>query len=226
MAETKKKKKIEINAEPEKASEEKTESAPETEADNAPAADAADAPADAEEKKEKKAKKTEEGAPSKKKTEKSSSKKAADNAAELERLKTELAEANDKLLRTVAEYDNFRRRSQKEKEAIYGDSKTDIVSKFLPVLDNFERAAAAGSDDFEGYKKGIEMTVRQLLDVFTAIGVESFGEKGDAFDPNFHNGVMHVDDDTLPENSIAEVFMRGYKIGEKVIRPAMVKVAN
>lgn len=145
---------------------------------------------------------------------------------EFAKLRQELDEANDKLLRTVAEYDNFRKRSQKEKEAIYSDSKSDIASKFLPVLDNFERAASASTDDFEGYKKGIEMTVKQLLDVFTALGIESFGEKGDAFDPNLHNGVMHVDDDTLPENSVAEVFMKGYKMGDKVIRAATVKVAN
>lgn len=148
------------------------------------------------------------------------------DASETEKLKKELAEANDKWLRTVAEYDNFRKRSQKEKEAIYSDSKSDIASKFLPVLDNFERASAASENDFEGYKKGVEMTVKQLLDVFTSLGIESFGEKGDEFDPNLHNGVMHIDDEELPENSLAEVFMKGYKIGDKVIRPATVKVAN
>ena len=148
------------------------------------------------------------------------------DASETEKLKKELAEANDKWLRTVAEYDNFRKRSQKEKEAIYSDSKSDIASKFLPVLDNFERASAASENDFEGYKKGVEMTVKQLLDVFASLGIESFGEKGDEFDPNLHNGVMHVDDEELPENSITEVFMKGYKIGDKVIRAATVKVAN
>ena len=152
--------------------------------------------------------------------------KTDESASEIEKLRQELAQANDKWLRTVAEYDNFRKRSQKEKEAIYADSKSDIASKFLPVLDNFERAAAASGDDFEGYKKGIEMTVKQLLDVFTALGIESFGEKGDEFDPNLHNGVMHVDDESLPDNSIAEVFMKGYKLGDKIIRAATVKVAN
>ena len=144
---------------------------------------------------------------------------------ETEKLKKELAEANDKWLRTMAEYENFRKRSQKEKEAIYADSKSDIAAKFLPVLDNFERAAAS-AEDFEGYKKGIEMIVKQLLDVFSAMGIESYGEKGEVFDPNIHNGVMHIDDGELPENSIAEVFMKGYKLGEKVIRHATVKVAN
>ena len=152
-------------------------------------------------------------------------KEAEDGGAELEKLKGELAEANDKWLRTMAEYENFRKRSQKEKEAIYTDSKSDIAAKFLPVLDNFERAAAS-ADDFEGYKKGIEMTVKQLLDVFTSLGIESYGEKGEAFDPNIHNGVMHIDDESLPDNSIAEVFMKGYRLGDKVIRHATVKVAN
>ncbi len=146
-------------------------------------------------------------------------------ADETEKFKKELADANDKWLRTMAEYENFRKRSQKEKEAIYTDSKSDIAAKLLPVLDNFERAAAS-TEDFESYKKGIEMTVKQLLDVFTSMGIESFGEKGEEFDPNIHNGVMHIDDEELPENSIAEVFMKGYKTGDKVIRHATVKVAN
>lgn len=160
------------------------------------------------------------------KEEKAEEKAPENGASEAEKLKKELAEANDKWLRTMAEYDNFRKRSQKEKEAIYSDSKSDIASKFLPVLDNFERAAGSAENDFEGYKKGVEMTVKQLLDVFTSLGIESFGEKGDEFDPNLHNGVMHIDDEELPENSLAEVFMKGYKIGDKVIRPATVKVAN
>ena len=145
-----------------------------------------------------------------------------DKTAELQK---KLDEANDKLLRTAAEYDNFRRRSQKEKEAIYTDSKTEIIGKLLPVIDNFERAAAAESDP-ENYKKGIEMTVKQLLDALTAMGVEAFGAAGETFDPNIHNGVMHVDDDSLEENVIADVFIKGYKMGDKVIRHASVKVAN
>ena len=144
---------------------------------------------------------------------------------EVEKLKKDLAEANDKFLRTMAEYENFRKRSQKEKEAIYSDSKSEISAKFLPVLDNFERAALADGD-FDSYKKGVEMTVKQLLEVFTGLGIESFGEKGDKFDPALHNGVMHIDDEELPENSVAEVFMKGYKMGDKIIRHATVKVAN
>lgn len=155
---------------------------------------------------------------------------AAEEAADerdavIEELNKKLLEANDKYLRTVAEYDNFRKRSQKEKEAIFSDSKTDIIGKFLPVIDNFERAASAETD-LESYKKGIEMTVNQLLDVFRSLGVEAYGEKGEEFDPNIHNGVMHVDDENLGENVISDVYMKGYKIGDKVIRHATVIVAN
>ncbi len=143
----------------------------------------------------------------------------------IEELNEKLLEANDKLLRTVAEYDNFRKRSVKEKEAIYSDSKTDIIGKLLPVIDNFERAAAADAD-LENYKKGIDMTVNQLLTVFSSLGVEAYGEKGEEFDPNIHNGVMHIDDESLGENVISEVYMKGYKMGDKVIRHATVIVAN
>ena len=148
--------------------------------------------------------------------------KQPDALAELQK---KLDEANDRLLRTAAEYDNFRRRSQKEKEAIYTDSKAEIIGKLLPVIDNFERAAAADADA-ENYKKGIEMTVKQLLDALTAMGVEAYGAAGDAFDPNIHNGVMHVDDETLGENVVTDVFIKGYKVGDKVIRHASVRVAN
>ncbi len=150
---------------------------------------------------------------------------ADERDAVIEELNKKLLEANDKYLRTVAEYDNFRKRSQKEKEAIFSDSKTDIIGKFLPVIDNFERAASAETD-LESYKKGIEMTVNQLLDVFKSLGVEAYGEKGEEFDPNIHNGVMHIDDENLGENVISEVYMKGYKLGDKVIRHATVIVAN
>ncbi len=145
---------------------------------------------------------------------------------ELEELKKLNSELNDKLLRTLAEYDNFRKRSQKEKEAIFSDSKADVIGKLLPVIDNFERAAAAENTDLENYKKGVEMTVKQLLDVLSSFSVEAFGKVGDEFDPNIHNGVMHIEDDTLGENVIADVFMKGYKMGDRVVRHATVKVAN
>ena len=143
----------------------------------------------------------------------------------IEELNKKLLEANDKYLRTIAEYDNFRKRSQKEKEAIFSDSKTDIIGKLLPVIDNFERAAAAETD-LESYKKGIEMTVNQLLEVFRGLGVEAYGAKGEEFDPNIHNGVMHIEDEALGENVISDVYMKGYKLGDKVIRHATVIVAN
>lgn len=145
--------------------------------------------------------------------------------SEAEALQKKVDELNDRLLRTLAEYDNFRRRSQKEKEALYGDTKAETVAKFLPVIDNFERAAGAAAD-FESYKKGIEMTVKQLFDVLASLGVEAFGEAGEPFDPLIHNGVMHVDDPELGENTVAEVFMKGYKMGDRVIRHATVKAAN
>lgn len=144
---------------------------------------------------------------------------------ETDPLQAQLEETKDQLMRTLAEYDNFRKRSQKEKEALYADIKAETIGKLLPVADNLERAALA-EGDFESYKKGIEMTVKQLFDILKNLGVESFGEKGEPFDPNLHNGVMHEDDEALPENSISEVFMKGYKMGDKVIRHATVKVAN
>lgn len=150
---------------------------------------------------------------------------AAETPTEEEALQKQVDALNDQLLRTLAEYDNFRRRSQKEKEALYGDVKAETIAKFLPVLDNFERAAGTDSD-FESYKKGIEMTVKQLFDVLAGFGVEAFGEKGDAFDPNVHNGVMHEENEELGENTVADVFLKGYKMGDRVIRHATVKVAN
>ena len=140
-------------------------------------------------------------------------------------LEEELAKTKDQLLRTAAEYENFRRRSQKEKEALYADSKSDVLTKLLPVIDNFERASAA-QGDIDTYKKGVEMIVTQLLETMKTLGCESFGEAGEEFDPNFHNGVMRVEDENFGENVVAEVFIKGYKIGDRVIRPASVKVAN
>lgn len=146
--------------------------------------------------------------------------------SELENIRNQLSQVNDKLLRTLAEYDNYRKRTQKEKEAIYSDSKSEIVMKLLPVIDNFERAEKAEQPDFETYKKGIDMIFTQLTEAMKSLGVESFGETGDVFDPNMHNGVMHTEDENFGENVIADVFMKGYKMGDKVLRPATVKVAN
>ena len=131
----------------------------------------------------------------------------------------------DAHLRLAAEYDNFRKRTVKEKEASYGNGKADAVAKMLPVYDNLERALKQETQD-AAYKKGVELTMAELIKIFTTLAVEVFGEAGEAFDPNLHNAVMHVDDETLGENTIAQVFQKGAKIGDKVVRCAMVQVAN
>ncbi|MBR5320821.1 MAG: nucleotide exchange factor GrpE [Clostridia bacterium] len=143
-----------------------------------------------------------------------------------EKLTAELNETKDKLLRVMAEYDNFRKRSQKEKEMAYGDTKASTIAEFLPVYDNFLRAMSAEATDLDSFKKGIEMIFNQYGETFKKLGVESFGEKGEEFDPNIHNAVMHGEDENLPENSISDVFSTGYKMGDRVIRPAIVKVVN
>ena len=131
----------------------------------------------------------------------------------------------DSHLRLAAEYDNFRKRTVKEKEASYGNGKADAVAKMLPVYDNLERALNQPTED-AAYKKGVEMTMNELVKIFTNLGVEIFGNPGDEFDPNLHNAVMHIDDETLEENTISQVFQKGFKIGDKVVRFAMVQVAN
>ena len=131
----------------------------------------------------------------------------------------------DAHLRCAAEYDNFRKRTIKEKEASYGNGKADAVVKMLPVYDNLERALNQETSD-AAYKKGVEMTMNELLKIFTSLGVEVFGNVGDAFDPNLHNAVMHIENEELPENSLSAVFQKGFKIGDKVVRFAMVQVAN
>lgn len=160
--------------------------------------------------------------------EKEDSKNTEKNTAESEadKLTKELAAAKEAHIRTLAEYDNYRKRSTKEKQAAYGDAKADCIKELLPMMDNFERALAAEATDVEGFKKGVEMIFKSFGDVLSKLGVEAFGEKGEKFDPNIHNGVMHVEDEELPENSVAEVFSRGYKLGDRILRPAMVKVAN
>ncbi len=144
---------------------------------------------------------------------------------ELEALKDQAAAQEDKFLRLCAEYDNFRRRSQKEKEGIYDDAKADTVKALLPVYDNLERALKQETAD-EAYKKGVEMTMAGLKKVFENLGVTEIDAVGQPFDPNVHTAVMHIDDDSLGENTVAEVFQAGFTLGEKVIRFAMVKVAN
>ena len=132
---------------------------------------------------------------------------------------------HDAHLRLAAEYDNFRKRTIKEKEASYGNGKADAVAKMLPVYDNLERALNQETTD-AAFKKGVEMTMAELVKIFTALGVEIFGNVGDQFDPNLHNAVMHIENEDLGENSISAVFQKGFKISDKVVRFAMVQVAN
>ena len=132
---------------------------------------------------------------------------------------------HDSYLRLAADYDNFRKRTLKEKEQSYGNGKADAVEKLLPVYDNLERALNQPCAD-EAYKKGVEMTMTELQNIFAALGVESFGAVGDAFDPNLHNAVMHNEDESLGENVLSLVFQKGFRLGDKIIRFAMVQVAN
>ena len=132
---------------------------------------------------------------------------------------------HDSYLRLAADYDNFRKRTVKEKEASYGNGKADTIAKLLPVYDNLERALNQPTED-TAYKKGVEMTMNELVKIFSGMGVEIYGNPGDGFDPQFHNAVMHIDSEELPENTLSQVFQKGFKIGEKIVRFAMVQVAN
>lgn len=144
---------------------------------------------------------------------------------ELEKLKAALAEQEDKFLRLAAEYDNFRKRSQRERSSAWSDAQADAVLAFLPVYDNLERALKQETVD-EAYAKGVEMTMMQLKAVLEKLGIEEISAVGESFDPAFHNAIMHIEDETLGKNIITEVFQTGFKLGDKVIRVAMVKVAN
>ena len=146
-------------------------------------------------------------------------------ADEVESLKSQMAQQEDKYLRLAAEYDNYRRRTAKEKESIWSEAKADAAVAFLPVYDNLERALKQDTAD-EAYKKGVEMTMNQLKSVLEKLGITEIDAQGKPFDPTLHNAVMHVEDDSLGENTVAEVFQAGFKLGDKVIRFAMVKVAN
>ena len=145
-------------------------------------------------------------------------------AEELEKAKAELSAMNDKYLRMIAEYDNFRKRSAKERENVYADAYSDVLEAILPVIDNLERALMFA--DGEALTEGVKMTLKQFEDSMTRLGVTAFGARGEEFDPNLHNAVMQVEDSELGESQIADVLQKGYKKGDKVIRYAMVKVAN
>lgn len=161
----------------------------------------------------------EEGKPVKKDSKKSKENKKIDE------LTIELANQKELFLRTAAEFDNFKRRTEKERLEIYERSSAEVLKKLLPIIDNADRASAAESGSDE-YNKGIELIVKQLIGLSENLGLVAIGEVGESFNPEFHEAIMHVDDENLPENSISAVMQKGYKYGNTVIRPAMVVVAN
>ena len=146
--------------------------------------------------------------------------------SEIEKLKAELDSKNDLLLRTAAEFDNFKKRTERERTGIAEFAKANVIKELLPILDNIDRAAMLEDKTSADYIKGIELIVKQLEGLGEKLGIKQVAQAGDAFDPNLHEAVMHVEDESLGENVIAEVLQKGYKIGDTVIRPAMVKVAN
>ena len=163
--------------------------------------------------------------PSGKKQDKKESKGAGEKKEEQSSPAEELKGANDRYLRLLAEYDNYRKRSQKEKDSLYADIKSDTVAKFLPVYDNLVRALAQSTED-EAYRRGVEMIMTQFNTTLENLGATKIECLGQKFDPSLHNAVMHVEDEEKSENEIVEVFQDGFMMGEKVIRFAMVKVAN
>lgn len=144
---------------------------------------------------------------------------------EIERLKAELEKKNDLLLRTAAEFDNFKKRTERERAGVAEYAKAQLIKQLLPILDNIDRAAAADRESAD-YLKGIEMIIKQFEALSGNLQIAEIASVGDSFDPNIHEAVMHIEDEELGENIIAEVLQKGYKIGDTVIRPAMVKVAN
>ena len=145
--------------------------------------------------------------------------------SEAEKLKTELDEKNDLLLRTAAEFDNFKKRTEREKAATAEYAKASVMKTLLPILDNADRAAAF-EPGTEQYNKGIELIVKELMGLSGKLGLTEIGAVGEQFDPNLHEAVMHIEDQDLGENVIAQVLQKGYKFGDTVVRPAMVQVAN
>ena len=182
--------------------------------------------AEAEEKAEDKAGEKAAEAPKKEKKEEKKEKAKEEKAEAKDEKKAESPQgASDAYLRLLAEYDNYRKRSQKEKDSLYADIRADTVTKFLPVYDNLVRALKQGTED-EAYRKGVEMIMNQFCSTLEKLGVTKTESLGQKFDPKFHNAVMHVEDDEKGENEIVEVFQEGFMLGDKVIRFAMVKVAN
>ena len=144
----------------------------------------------------------------------------------LDDVKADCEKAKDAHLRACAEYENYRKRTSRELSAAGENAKADTLAAILPVLDNFERAVETPAGDLEAYAKGVEMILQQLRDIVASLGVEAFGEPGETFDPTIHNAVMHLEDPEKGEKEITDVFIKGYKLGDKVIRPASVRVAN
>lgn len=151
--------------------------------------------------------------------------KTQQEAPETEQWEEKYNAEHDAYLRLAADYDNFRKRTAKEKDQLYTSGKAEAVEKLLPVYDNLERAMNQPTED-AAYKKGVEMTMTQLVAILNGLGVEIFGNVGDSFDPNIHNAVMHTEDEEAEENTITQVFQKGFKMGEKIVRFAMVQVAN
>lgn len=152
-------------------------------------------------------------------------KKSDKQDKEIKKLKEELEETQGRYMRMAAEYDNYKKRTAREMDARYTDAKLDILKNILPVLDNFERGMAAECSD-SAYKQGVELIFKQFTDLLAQYGVKEIEARGQTFDPNLHNAVMHIDDEAYGENEIVEVFQKGYKQGDKVLRYSMVKVAN
>lgn len=151
---------------------------------------------------------------------------ASPEQEELEKLQKEFDEHKQQYLRVLAEYDNFRKRTLHEKDAIYNNAVSDTVQAILPIADNIERALAQENASAEDMKKGVEMIEAQIQAALEKLGVEEVGKAGDVFDPNLHNAVAHIEDEALGENVIAAVYQKGYKLGDRVVRHAMVQVAN
>lgn len=170
--------------------------------------------------------KAEKSEPPAKEEKKRSSKKSSANEEKLAEAQKKYDELNDKYMRMLAEYDNYRKRTARDLDARTNNAKADFIGKLLPVADNFERALAQQSDDAAAFRKGVEMIGKQLSDALSGMGAEMFGEAGDAFDPNIHTAVMHEENEELDENVVTDVFIKGCRLGDRIIRPATVKVAN
>ena len=163
--------------------------------------------------------------PEEKKAKKKSHEKKNEHAEEIKKLKDELTAKNDLLLRTAAEFDNFKKRTEREKISISEYAQAALIKKILPIIDNIERSKLHESGSAE-YIKGMELIIKQLCDLQNNLGITEIGQEGETFNPQFHEAVIHIEDPEKGENCVAAVLQKGYKIGDTVIRPAMVQVAN